>query len=150
MLDSRPVSRALAVVLTLCVCCLALLLTLALVRVLQSNQNTTGGYAAQNRALMTAYAEESRTMVAASQQVIADLVKQQRELVQQQSRQVELIQALVELQNRVTGFSDEQIRARRAQGQRERYRSELCKAGQLRGKDCENLPDPATFEMLDR
>lgn len=149
-LDSRPVTRALATVMGLGVAALALVLTLALVRVMQSNQATTGVYAASNRDLVAKGQEENQQLIQALANTQREVVEQQKQLVEQQRQQVALTAALVALQERVTGFSDQQIRGRRAQGVREGYRVELCRAGRLQGKDCEGLSTPAQLEMLDR
>lgn len=127
-MNSRPTTAALSIALTLVV-----------VAVLWSNMSSTRGLAASNREVSVS----NGTVIESLSRATEELVRQQQMLVEQQKK-------MVELQERVTGFSDSQIKARRAQGARMRAIMELCAAGTLRGKTCGNLADPETLEMLER
>lgn len=118
---------------------LSIFLTILVVGVLWSNMQSTRNLASVNRDAVNNNSE----VIGALSRATEELVKQQTMLVEQQKQ-------MVALQERVTGFSDSQIKARRAQGVRVRTLLDLCSGGLLRGKACENLPDANTLEMLER
>jgi hypothetical protein len=137
--NPRPLTALFAVILALLVCVLALALGYLVITVLSSNMRHTEQLAAANRLVSTS-----------SGDVVNKLAEATQELVKVQAQMVEQQRLAVEIQNRVTAFSDEQIKARRAQGVRARTLKLLCETGDLKGKSCEGIPDPDLLELLDR
>lgn len=136
---------------------LSLLLTLAVVGILgamvlfeSANMRHTEQLAAGNRSIMEQLSASNRDLMLGDRDILLSNVEVMKNLVRQQELLVEQQRANVELQNRVTGFSDESIKSRRAQGVRAEVLIDLCNRGEIHGKLCEALPDPATLEILKR